>query len=390
MKWNDLTMKERSDLMSLFLKHGIGSLSDMKRIYDGNQNTDIGVDSPEDDNWLVRARKNVTDYLGLTHHYDEYKKSQRVAEEVVRRNNPYNGTVYKKLPTGHVVPSEQPLIPMEYELMGYTPVGDVQTFALEVPEAYKQGGVEAALKMAGLGLIGFVPGVGDAVSKAGKKYAVRHGVPKKVIEQNIERGTMSTVAPSIALTNPERLFGFGYAGRDGVTFLGDNTLLKNAELYLGDAQTPTIQRVMNHYKLPDDIPQEELLEYVKRYADEVYRADQPIATEEAIRKGISGVYPYNEAKVYEAVPYNKFKAAITDHRNTDIIKTLSDEGLEVIPIYPENYPMNRELSEMVNWEANNFYYDHPEYLFSEGGRLYSEETNTHYEEKLKKKSKRFA
>lgn len=33
MKWNDLTMKERSDLMSLFLRHGIGSLSDMRRIY---------------------------------------------------------------------------------------------------------------------------------------------------------------------------------------------------------------------------------------------------------------------------------------------------------------------------------------------------------------------
>lgn len=30
MKWNDLTMRERSDLMSLFLKNGIGSLSDMR------------------------------------------------------------------------------------------------------------------------------------------------------------------------------------------------------------------------------------------------------------------------------------------------------------------------------------------------------------------------
>lgn len=39
MKWNDLTMRERSDLMSLFLKHGIGSLSGMRRIYDGKQNT---------------------------------------------------------------------------------------------------------------------------------------------------------------------------------------------------------------------------------------------------------------------------------------------------------------------------------------------------------------
>lgn len=34
MKWNDLTMKERSNLMSLFLKAGVGSLSDMKKIYD--------------------------------------------------------------------------------------------------------------------------------------------------------------------------------------------------------------------------------------------------------------------------------------------------------------------------------------------------------------------
>ena len=35
-------MKERSDLMGLFLKHGIGSLSDMRRIYDGKQDTDGG------------------------------------------------------------------------------------------------------------------------------------------------------------------------------------------------------------------------------------------------------------------------------------------------------------------------------------------------------------
>lgn len=40
MKWNDLTMKERSDLMSLFLKAGVGSLSDMRHIYDGTQDTE--------------------------------------------------------------------------------------------------------------------------------------------------------------------------------------------------------------------------------------------------------------------------------------------------------------------------------------------------------------
>lgn len=44
MKWNDLTMKERSDLMSLFLKAGVGSLSDMRHIYDGEQNNELILD----------------------------------------------------------------------------------------------------------------------------------------------------------------------------------------------------------------------------------------------------------------------------------------------------------------------------------------------------------
>ena len=41
MKWNDLTMKERSDLMSLFLKAGVGSLSDMRHIYDETIDRDV-------------------------------------------------------------------------------------------------------------------------------------------------------------------------------------------------------------------------------------------------------------------------------------------------------------------------------------------------------------
>lgn len=42
MKWNDLTIKEKSDLMSLFLKSGVGSLSDMRHIYDGESDTEGG------------------------------------------------------------------------------------------------------------------------------------------------------------------------------------------------------------------------------------------------------------------------------------------------------------------------------------------------------------
>lgn len=51
MKWNDLTMKERSELMGIFLRNGIDSLSDMRKIYDeggSTNNTQVNavIDNP--------------------------------------------------------------------------------------------------------------------------------------------------------------------------------------------------------------------------------------------------------------------------------------------------------------------------------------------------------
>lgn len=54
MKWNDLTMKEKSDLMSLFLQHGVSSLSDMKNIYnDGGYLSNENTDNSEDGNTIT-------------------------------------------------------------------------------------------------------------------------------------------------------------------------------------------------------------------------------------------------------------------------------------------------------------------------------------------------
>ena len=71
MKWNDLTMKERSDLMSLFLKAGVGSLSDMKRIYnEGGPLRDEDAPSTKvrqpATSIAGRAFGWITDKLGLT------------------------------------------------------------------------------------------------------------------------------------------------------------------------------------------------------------------------------------------------------------------------------------------------------------------------------------
>lgn len=57
-------------------------------------------------------------------------------------------------------------------ILDFTPiVGDIKGLIIDPYRAYKERGWDAGLKMAGLGLIGLVPVVGDAAKKAGKKIS---------------------------------------------------------------------------------------------------------------------------------------------------------------------------------------------------------------------------
>lgn len=55
-------------------------------------------------------------------------------------------------------------------ILDFTPiVGDIKGLTVDPHRAYKEDGWKGALAMAGLGLIGLIPGVGDAAKKVGKK-----------------------------------------------------------------------------------------------------------------------------------------------------------------------------------------------------------------------------
>ena len=81
--WTDLSIKDKSDLMSLFLKQGISSLSDMRRIYDGLSNTKSYKDWKE----KVKKYKNIDidndksyDYIGF------YNENPERAYELLKEN----------------------------------------------------------------------------------------------------------------------------------------------------------------------------------------------------------------------------------------------------------------------------------------------------------------
>lgn len=111
MKWNDLTMKERSDLMSLFLKHGIGSLSDMRRIYDGEQDTYGGGTLPAAqksatltrDQWNNLYRQGKVSLAQIPRKYQSWIEGENsdfkkgVTEAIDRFGTKYVAPVYSTL-----------------------------------------------------------------------------------------------------------------------------------------------------------------------------------------------------------------------------------------------------------------------------------------------------
>lgn len=94
-------------------------------------------------------------------------------------------------------------------ILDFTPiVGDIKGLTIDPYKAYKEKGWGAGLKMAGLGLIGLVPGVGDIAKKAGTvvlksvnniPFIFRNDNLKKIHELSDAR--LANVAKSTIFTN---------------------------------------------------------------------------------------------------------------------------------------------------------------------------------------------
>ena len=81
--WADLSMKNKSELMGLFLKQGISSLSDMRRIYDGEQDINDYQVSLDNYSKYKDSPAFTTEDLNIRPapiNYDELALRQRYAE----------------------------------------------------------------------------------------------------------------------------------------------------------------------------------------------------------------------------------------------------------------------------------------------------------------------
>lgn len=187
MKWNDLTMKERSDLMSLFLKAGVGSLSDMKHIYDGTQDTEeySGGTLKESnvsaalsrDQWNNLYRQGKVGLSEIPRKYQPWIEGENsnVRREVIARGSnsdrefSLKGTV--DAIKQNIRNSKESLQTIGETALDFTPViGDIKGLTYDPYMVYKDNGIGAGLITAGLGLVGLIPVAGDAIKKSSSTF----------------------------------------------------------------------------------------------------------------------------------------------------------------------------------------------------------------------------
>lgn len=154
-------------------------------------------------------------------------------------------------------------------ILDFTPiVGDIKGLTIDPYRAYKEGGWDAGLKMAGLGLIGLVPVVGDAAKKAGK-----------VILKSV----------------------------DGVPFIFRNTNLKEIQ-ELSDATSNISKQT-----------------YIKPWKSDPSKSNQAIAYRLKNKPDqYFEVVKDNEPEYY-SVHFKTDKDALTEEEKTELIKAIYDD-----------------------------------------------------------------
>lgn len=192
MKWNDLTMKERAELMSLFLDNEVSSLDEMRHIYNGIEDT-VPMEVDGSGNLIDSISPAVvSESLTKDQWNDLYRQGKVNLSDIPRKYQPWiegntgrdirkdtkdlrsnRGFSFKDTVESIEDLSKDVVTSSEFQTaLDFVPgVGDVKGIFYDPYIAYKNGGIEDALGSLLLGFAGVIPG-GDAL-KFMKKVSIK-------------------------------------------------------------------------------------------------------------------------------------------------------------------------------------------------------------------------
>lgn len=377
-------MKERSDLMSLFLRHGIGSLSDMRRMYDEG--------GPEYSGGELAAAKKAAS-LTRDQWNALYKQGKVSIAQIPRRYQSWIEGAPENSGMSEVINQGRRKFLKDVWDIGETAVdfipvvGDIKGLTYDPYMDYRNNGLKSAVGTAMLGTIGLLPIGGDAVKEAAKvsKKAqplyMTHIVDTKWLKENRRRGEHSLIAPSFGVYPPGKRGTLGsYGGEYPAIFFGTRNTVSDPDYrqFLGDGWTPTVPKGAEASGKTNKQLSGELKQMYKWISgdevnhsiDDIRRRDATTGRDTKFDEGkLFREFDYSESPTViipddpeiieefrsRAIPYKTYSREVLDKTGAT-----SDESIDM-------------LSRLIE-EAYRFY---PDLLFFRGGRL-------------KKKAKRFA
>lgn len=202
MKWNELSLRDKSNLMALFLDNGVSSLKEMRHIYDGTKdNVPMEVDgngnlidsispatvseSLSRDEWNDLYRQGKIELSNVPRRYQSWIEGNKGRDI---RKNAKDLRSNREFSFKDTVKSIENLSKDVVSSSGFntaldfTPiVGDAKGIFYDPYIAYKEGGIWPALGTVGMGLVGLLPG-GDIIKGIKNVRKYRRNVNKKIFD----------------------------------------------------------------------------------------------------------------------------------------------------------------------------------------------------------------
>ena len=306
-RWSALSMKERADLIKLYVSNGITSLENIKKDYnsfgDGGDTEPLYYDDTYIEPAVVKAFKSEEDYnrfLG--------EKGARIVREGTNRvaQNIFKGLQYTPV-VGDAIDVADAAASIEN--------GDVSKAAIIASLAVLPNAIEKPLKSA---------------VKPLKRY-LTHGIDSDLFKLSMRRWKGAPM-PSMAVNDLDMpMFDYG-----NMTFLGSEDLLDNSLIFRGDGSTPTVSTVGGTEMMD---PKEVVRRMRNQQMEDGYNIGQMISKSDASILPIrNGSEEYFEAKYQDFIPWAEFKHLITKGNiDSDLVNLIESLNIPHTNVSEEKY-----------------------------------------------------
>ena len=285
--WKDLSIRDKAAYIRQSVSDGMYNLGEIRNRFDEGGDIDWQqrlVQTFEDNSKVFDGLQNNNvdnrDAAQYKFNRSDRKLFDSVTEDILNQIN--QKQISEKMSNGGI-PEDSPLVPMEQEIMDFTPVGDIFQGAQAINEAKNKNYLGAAALAGAL----FLPNALEAPIKRGINGVFRsrriptgtidlydaidtpyknthllvHDVPAVNVKESIVdlNGESRLMSPSMGVVNIgdyNNSLVINPLGYGEYSFVGNKDLLRNSTLYTDDALTPTVGTVWGYHNVPSEMRKE--------------------------------------------------------------------------------------------------------------------------------------